>query len=48
VNRRLLMVTVIVVLGLVLRVWLAATPVIPPHRPLAEFPRQLDDWERND
>ena len=44
-NRRLLMVTVIVVLGLVLRVWLAATPVIPPHRPLAEFPRQLDDWE---
>ena len=44
-NRRLLMVTAIVVLGLVLRVWLAAAPVIPPHQPLAEFPRQLGDWE---
>ena len=44
-NRRLLMVTAIVILGLVLRVWLAAAPVIPPHQPLAEVPRQLGDWE---
>jgi len=44
-NRRLLMVTTIVVLGLGLRVWLAAAPVIPPRRPLAEFPRQLGNWE---
>ena len=43
-NRRLLMVTAIVVLGLGLRVWLAAAPVIPPRRPLAEFPRQLGRW----
>ena len=44
-NRRLLMVTAIVVLGLGLRVWLAAAPVIPPRRPLAEFPRQLGNWK---
>jgi EpsI family protein len=44
VNRRVLMVTTIVVLGLGLRVWLAAAPVIPPRQPLAEFPRQLGRW----
>ncbi len=44
-NRRLLMVTTIVVLGLGLRVWLAAAPVVPPRRPLAEFPHQLGNWE---
>ena len=44
-NRRLLMVTATIVLGFGLRLWLAAAPVIPPRRPLAEFPRQLGNWK---
>jgi EpsI family protein len=44
-TRRSLILTAIVVFSLGLRVWLTAAPVIPPRQPLANFPRQLGNWQ---
>ncbi len=44
-NRRVLTLTAIVLLSFGLRVWLAAAPVIPNRQQLADFPRQLGNWQ---
>jgi EpsI family protein len=42
---RVLHLTAILLLSLALRLWLAATPVVPARQPLAAFPRHLGQWE---
>ena len=44
-NRRLMIPSAILLLSFGLRVWLGATPVTPVRQPLADFPRQLGNWQ---
>jgi EpsI family protein len=43
-NRRVLVVTITLVLSFSLRVWLSAVPVIPARESLANFPKQAGPW----
>jgi len=47
-NRRVIVLIVIVMLTLGLRVWLTAAPVIPPRQTLADFPHSLGSWQMID
>ena len=42
---RTLILIVSLLLSFVLRVWLAATPIVPVRQPLADFPHHLGQWE---
>lgn len=42
---RVFLVTASLLVSFGLRVWLGATPVIPSFQPLADFPRQIGQWE---
>jgi len=44
-NRRLVIPSVILLLSFAVRVWTAVAPVAPVRQPLAEFPRQLGNWQ---
>lgn len=44
-NRRLVIPSAILLLTFGLRVWLSASPVAPVRQPLADFPRQLGNWQ---
>ena len=43
-NRRVLIVTVTLILSFGLRIWLSATPISPKRESLAAFPKQAGPW----
>jgi len=43
-NRRVLVVTVTLILSFGLRIWLSATPISPKRESLAAFPKQAGPW----
>jgi len=45
INRRIVIPSAILVLSLVLRIYLSAAPVAPVRQPLANFPRQVGNWQ---
>ncbi|HMD98906.1 MAG TPA: EpsI family protein [Terriglobia bacterium] len=44
-NRRVVIPSAILLLSFGLRVWLSAAPVTPARQALADFPRQLGNWQ---
>jgi len=44
-NRRLVIPGAILLLSFGLRVWLSAAPITPIRQPLADFPRQVGNWQ---